>query len=95
MERGKRKGYIEQRSGKVRVNSSLEPALYEKLDKLACACGVSPTTLLNFFAELCLSNENIINHTQDQHKYTSRFRIIPSKMDGELQFIITEKKIAK
>ncbi|MEW9668385.1 hypothetical protein [Ammoniphilus sp. 3BR4] len=92
MSRGKRKGYIEERSGKVRVNSSLQPEVYEKLDMLAAACGVSPTTLVNFFTELCLNNENIINYTQDQHRARSKFRVIPSKTDDGLQYILAEKR---
>lgn len=92
MEKVGRKGYIEQRSGKVRVNSSLEPSIYDKLDTLACACGVSPTTLVNFFTEFCLGNESIINFTQGQYKARSRFRVIPSKVDGDLKYILAERK---
>jgi len=92
MEKGKKKGYIEQRSGKVRVNSSLPPELYDKLDTLACACGVSATTLLNQIAELALGNENVINYLQDKYKNRSRFRVIPSRVEGDLKYIITEKK---
>ena len=94
MDKGKRKGYVEQRSGKVRVNSSLAPEIYEKLDTLACACGVSATTLVNFFTELCLNNENIVNYTQDLYRTRSRFRIIPMKDDDGLKYIMAEKKRA-
>lgn len=92
MDREKKKGYIEQRSGKVRVNSSLAPGVYDKLDTLSAACGVSPTTLVNFFTELCLNNENIISYVQDQYKTRSRFRVIPSRVEGELKYIMAEKK---
>lgn len=92
MNRGKKKGYIEQRSGKVRVNSSLRPEVYEKLDILAAACGLSPTTLVNYFTELCLSNENIIDYTQDQHRTRSQFRVIPTKTDDGLKYILAERR---
>jgi len=38
---------------------------------------------------MCLNNENIVNYTQD------RFRIIPSKTDHGLKYILAEKKIAR
>jgi len=78
---------------KVRVNSSLDKTIHEKLDRLAMACGTTKTTLAAYLIELCLNNENIINFIQDQYKDTSRFRIIPTKVKGELNFIFTEKKV--
>jgi hypothetical protein len=89
-ERGR---YRTERSDKkIRVNSSLDKSVHEKLDRLALACGVSKTGLAAYLVELCLHNENIVNFVQDQHKESSRFRVIPSKADGELNFIFVEKK---
>jgi hypothetical protein len=78
---------------KIRVNSSLSKPVHEKLDRLAMACGITKTRLAAQLIELCLHNENIVNFIQDQYKDSARFRIIPSKIDGELKFIFTEKKI--
>ncbi|WP_134705078.1 hypothetical protein [Ammoniphilus sp. YIM 78166] len=77
---------------RIRVNSSYSQSIHEKLDRLATACGIPKTALQTYLVELCLQNENIINYVQDQHKTQSRFRIIPSKVDGDLQFIFAEKK---
>jgi hypothetical protein len=77
---------------KIRVNSSFNKIVHEKLDRLAMACGVTKTTLAAYLVELCLHNENIINFVQDQYKETSRFRVIPTKVEGELKFIFTEIK---
>mgnify|MGYP003857545199 CR=1 FL=1 len=76
---------------KIRVNSSLTKSVHDKLDRLAMACGVTKTGLAAHLLELCLDNENIINFIQDHHKFTARFRIIPTKIEGELQFIFAEK----
>jgi hypothetical protein len=77
---------------KIRVNSSFNKVVHEKLDRLAMACGITKTSLAAYLVELCLHNENIINFVQDQYRETSRFRIIPTKIEGELKFIFTEKK---
>ncbi len=77
---------------KIRVNSYFSKAVHEKLDRLSVACGVTKTGLAAYLVELCLHNENIVNFVQDQHKDSSRFRVIPSKVDGELKFIFVEKK---
>ena len=77
---------------KIRVNSSFNKIVHEKLDRLAMACGVTKTTLAAYLVELCLHNENIINFVQDQYRETSRFRVIPTKVEGELKFIFTENK---
>lgn len=78
-------------SKKIRVNSSFSNEVHEKLDRLAMACGTTKTELAAYLVELCLQNENIINFVQDKHKDKSRFRIIPSKVDGELKFVFVEK----
>ena len=78
---------------KIRVNSSFNKKVHEKLDRLAMACGITKTKLAAYLVELCLHNENIVNFVQDQYKDSSRFRIIPSKIDGEIKFIFAEKKL--
>ena len=77
---------------KIRVNSYFNKSVHEKLDRLALACGVTKTGLAAYLVELCLHKENIVNFVQDQHKESSRFRVIPSKVDGEFNFIFVEKK---
>lgn len=78
---------------KIRVNSPLSKPVHEKLDKLAVACGVSKTGLGAFLIEMCLDNENVINFVQQQFKERSRFRVIPSKVNGELKFMYVEKRV--
>jgi hypothetical protein len=92
MEKGRERTRAERSDKKIRINSSFSKPIHEKLDRLATACGITKTRLAAFLVELCLQNENIINYTQDQHHQTSRFRIIPSKIDGDLKFIFAEKK---
>jgi hypothetical protein len=93
MSQEERTSRTERSDKKVRVNSSLTKAVHEKLDRLAMACGITKTRLAADLVELCLHNENIVNFIQDQYKDSARFRIIPSKVDGDLKFIFAEKKL--
>ena len=92
MEKGRERVRSERSDKKVRVNSSFSKTIHEKLDRLAMACGMTKTKLAAYLVELCLQNENIINFVQDQNQKNSRFRIIPSKIDGDLKFIFAEKR---
>jgi hypothetical protein len=92
MKNGGERVRAERSDKKVRVNSSFSKSIHEKLDRLAMACGRTKTALAAYLVELCLQNENIINFVQDQHQNTSRFRIIPSKIDGDVKFIFAEKR---
>lgn len=95
LEKGRQKKCGEHWDGRLRVSSTYDESTFDKLDRLAAACGVSRTTLQTDFTRLCLDNENIINYMQEQYKQRSRFRIIPSRIDGDLKFIMTEKKCTK
>jgi len=76
---------------KIRVNSPLPKDVHDKLDRLAVACGMSKTGLGAMLIELCLNNENVINYIQDRCRDKARFRIIPSRQEGELKFVYAEK----
>jgi hypothetical protein len=95
MENGRERMRAERSDKKIRINSSFSKPIHEKLDRLAMACGMTKTSLAAYLVELCLHNENIINFVQDQHQKTSRFRIIPSKIDGDVKFIFAEKRDKK
>jgi hypothetical protein len=92
LNKGREKNRSERSDKKIRVNSSFSKTIHEKLDRLAMACGVTKTHLAAHLVELCLQNENIVNFVQDQHQRSSRFRIIPSKVDGDLKFIFAERR---
>lgn len=74
-----------------RISSSYNPDTYERLHRMAAACGISPTSLQSFWVDLCMNNESIINYTQDYFRDKSLFRIIPTRIDGELNYIFAEK----
>lgn len=82
----------EQKESRIRVSSSYHPDLFEKLDRLACACGLSPTTLQTRLIQLCLDREDIINAIQQLHERRSRFRIIPLREGKDLRFVFAEKQ---
>jgi hypothetical protein len=79
---------------KIRVNASFTNPVHDKLDRLAAACGTTKTELAAYLVELCLNDENIVNHVQFKHRDKARYRIIPSRVDGELKFIFAEKRAA-
>lgn len=79
---------------KVRINSSYSKAVHDKLDRLATACGTTKTELAAYLVEFCLNTETVVKYVQDQHQETARFRLIPSRIDGELNYILTEIKRA-
>lgn len=78
---------------KVRVNSSLSRDVHDRLDRLATACGITKTSLAAYLIEVCLNNENIIQFVQKEFDEQARFRIIPSRVNGELQFVFCRKEI--
>lgn len=90
-ERGERKTRSDK---KIRVNATFNQIVHEKLDRLAAACGTTKTELAAHLVEMCLDNVDVINLVQERYKETARFRIIPSKLDGQLKFIFAEKKAA-
>ena len=67
---------------KIRVNSSLDKVVHEKLDRLAMACGITKTALAAYLVELCLDNENIINFVQDQYRDLLGFVLFQLKLKG-------------
>jgi hypothetical protein len=85
---------MSEREGKKRINATFTQLAHDKLDRLAAACGTTKTELAAYLVELCLNDAGIINFVQEQHKDKARFRIIPSKVNGEIKFIFAEKKAA-
>jgi hypothetical protein len=82
----------EQRDGRMRCNSTYDLYTFELLDTLAMAIGIPTTTLQSKLVKYCLQNENMVNYIQSLYKRRARFRIIPSKLNGEIQYIIQQKK---
>src|SRR5690625_4994886 len=73
----------EQKDGRYRLNSSYSEAEMDLIDRLAMACGITPTRLQKEFVKLCLGNEGVVNHIQDKFKRRARYRVIPSVSEGE------------
>lgn len=87
------KRFGEQKDGRYRLNSSYNESDMELIDRLAMACGITPTRLQKEFVKLCLGNEGVINHIQDKFKRRARYRVIPTRIDGgELKYILSEKR---
>lgn len=85
---------MEEKAKKVRVNATFSQIVHDKLDRLAAACGTTKTELAAYLVSMCLDNENIVNFVQDKHKNTARFRVIPKKENGEIKYMLAEKKAA-
>lgn len=95
MEERQEREQNEQLNKRLRVSSSYDESIHEKLDRLAVACGMSRTTLQTEIVKIFLSSENLINYVQDKNKNKSRFRVVPTRIGNELKFIFAEKVVQK
>jgi hypothetical protein len=72
-----------------RVNVSLSNRNMSKLDRLATACNMKPTTLAGLLIEKAMNDSNYINELQDQYCTQKAYKIIPVNNNGELVFTLT------
>ncbi|PKG22739.1 hypothetical protein [Niallia nealsonii] len=71
-----------------RVNVSLTNKVNYKLNRLATACNVRPTTLAGMLIETCLNDPQIVNRLQDIYNVHTPYKVIPVQNKGEIDFII-------
>ncbi|NMD69614.1 hypothetical protein HHO41_04875 [Bacillus sp. DNRA2] len=70
-----------------RVNISLTNKESAKLNRLATACNMRPTTLAGMLVERCLNDVNIINEIQSEYCTYSAYRIVVLKIGNEVKYI--------
>lgn len=73
-----------------RVNLSLSNKYHAKLNKLAVACNIRPTTLAAALLEKCLDNPKLIAELQADHNIHSAYKIVPVNHQGEVIYTLKE-----
>ncbi|RHW37336.1 hypothetical protein D1B31_16360 [Neobacillus notoginsengisoli] len=73
-----------------RVNVSLSNEFNRKLNRLATACNMRPTTLAGLLVERCLDSAEVIVELQKQYCLHSAYKIMPVKRNGELSYLLND-----
>jgi hypothetical protein len=73
-----------------RVGVSLSNSYHNKLNRLATACNMKPTSLSGLLIEMCLDNPELIEKLQDEYNTQSLYRVVPFQKytDGEVEYVI-------
>ncbi|MFD2442951.1 hypothetical protein ACFSO7_03025 [Bacillus sp. CGMCC 1.16607] len=74
-----------------RVNVSLSNFQNQKLNKLATACNMRPTSLACLLIEKCLNNAQVVADLQKEYAIHSAYKVVPINHNGELQYILSER----
>jgi hypothetical protein len=75
-----------------RVNISLTNKQSFKLNRLAAACNMRPTTLAGLLIEKCLNNAEMVAELQKEYCTQSSYRVVVLNNGGELQYILSGRE---
>ncbi|MCM3053658.1 hypothetical protein [Caldibacillus thermoamylovorans] len=75
-----------------RVNVSLDNQMNQKLNKLAIACNMKPTTLARMLIEKCLDNPQLVSDLQNEFAVHSAYRVIPVTRQGKIEYVLSDGK---
>jgi hypothetical protein len=73
-----------------RVNISLSNKNSLKLNRLATACNLKPTTLAGLFIEKCLDNPQLVAEMQKEYCTQSAYRVLLINKGGELHYVLND-----
>ncbi|MCM3411445.1 hypothetical protein [Metabacillus litoralis] len=76
-----------------RVNMSLSNKYNFKLNRLATACNLKPTTLAGMLVELSLDNPELIEKLQSEYCTYSTYRVLPVKKGNEVEYLLEDKTV--
>ncbi|MCM2535015.1 hypothetical protein NDK43_25075 [Neobacillus pocheonensis] len=71
-----------------RVNVSLTNNQSYKLNRLAAACNMRPTTLAGLLIEKSLNNAELIEELQKEYCTQSSYRLVLLNRGGELHYLL-------
>lgn len=76
-----------------RVNLSLTNKTNSKLNKLATACNMKPTTLACLLLEIGLDSTDLINRLQDEYNVHNAYKVVLVKdfRTNELEYVLSER----
>jgi hypothetical protein len=71
-----------------RVNVSISNKFSLKLNRLATACNVKPTTLAGKLIERCLNDPGVVSEFQKEYCTQSAYKIVVINNGGELNYVL-------
>lgn len=71
-----------------RVNVSITNRLSAKLNRLATACNMKPTSLAGFLIEKGLNNVELVNKLQKEYCTQRAYKIVFIHNNGELNYVL-------
>lgn len=71
-----------------RVNVSLTNKVNYKLNRLATACTMRPTTLAGVIIEMALNDPQTIDKLQGMYNVHTPYKVIPVRNNGEIDYVI-------
>lgn len=76
-----------------RVNLSLTNKTSSKLNKLATACNMKPTTLACLLLEIGLDSTELVNRLQDEYNVHGAYKILLVKdyKNNEIEYVLNER----
>lgn len=75
-----------------RVNVSMTNRMNQKLNKLATACNMRPTTLAGLLIEKSLDNVQLVSELQHEYAVHTAYRVLPVKNQGSIEYVISERR---
>jgi hypothetical protein len=75
-----------------RVNVSLTNKQRYKLNRLATACNMKPTTLAGQLIELSLNNAELVNQLQKEYCTQTSYRVVLVNGAGELVYLLNGRE---
>jgi hypothetical protein len=75
-----------------RVNVSLTNKLNLKLNRLATACNMKPTSLAGLLIERCLNDPRIVSELQKEYCTQSAYKIVLVDSGGELHYSLSGRE---
>jgi hypothetical protein len=75
-----------------RVNISLTNKQAFKLNRLATACDMKPTTLAGLLIEKGLNDARLVSELQREYCKESAYRVVVVNDNGELNYVLTGRE---
>lgn len=75
-----------------RVNVSMCNRMSQKLNKLATACNMRPTTLAGLLIEKSLDNVQLVSDLQREYAVHTAYRVLPIQSKGTIDYVLSERR---
>jgi hypothetical protein len=75
-----------------RVNVSMTNKLSLKLNRLATACNMKPTSLAGLLIERCLNDPRLVSELQKEYCTEKAYRLVFINNQGELNYVLSGRE---